>query len=386
MYEAYFGLNTKPFELLPNPDFIFSSKSHKRTMTFLDYGIKERAGFILLTGEIGSGKTTIIRDLINKYHNRILLSKVFNTNVDSYQLISLINEDFGLSVQGRDKQALFRDLTDFLIAQYAKGNQPVLVIDEAQNLDIEKLEEIRLLSNLENDNAKLLQIILVGQPELRRTLASSKLLQLRQRININCHLQPLNQDELPLYIFHRLEVAGKRDAVTFTPEAFEAIYGCSRGIPRLVNIICDFLMLSAFAEERKHIEVDMVDDIIADLDFENHFWGQTEPREKQEIQTPQHRQFSAYEPDIQELKAALFDISQRMEFLEQKAQPLSLEKIREHFDGFARMISQYTEKISAEIADLKNELREHESSCNALIAIEEGIGKQKRSGVGQSAM
>lgn len=384
MYEAYFGLTTKPFELLPNPDFIFSSKSHKRTMTFLDYGIKERAGFILLTGEIGSGKTTIIRDLINKYANRILLSKVFNTNVDSHQLISLINEDFGLPVQGRDKQTLFRELTDFLIGQYAKGTQPVLVIDEAQNLDVEKLEEIRLLSNLENDNAKLLQIILVGQPELRKTLASPKLLQLRQRININCHLQPLNQNELPLYISHRLEIAGNREAVTFTSDAYEAIYDCSRGIPRLVNIICDFLLLSAFAEGRKKVEVDMVDDIIADLDFENHFWGQNEPVEKQEQH--HYRHFSPVEHEIHDLKAALFDLSQRLDQLEQKAEPVDLEKIKGHLDRFGHMISQYTEKVSAEVAELKDELREHEASCNRLLPMEEESGTKKLTGVGQSGL
>lgn len=274
MYESHFNLTTKPFDLLPNPDFLFLSRSHRRAITYLDYGIRERAGFILLTGEVGSGKTTVIRNLIKKHVNNVVLSKVFNTRVDSDQLFAMINDDFGLCVQGKDKVTLLRELNEFLIDQFMEGNQPVLIIDEAQNLAYELLEELRMLSNLETDNAKLLQIILVGQPELRATLASPSLVQLRQRININCHLQPLTRQETELYILHRLEMAGDRNAVTFTPAAVDIIYTYSRGIPRLINIICDFLMLSAYAEETRKIEAEMVADIIGDLDFERHFWGE----------------------------------------------------------------------------------------------------------------
>jgi general secretion pathway protein A len=146
MYEDYFNLKTKPFELLPNPEFLFLSRSHKRAVTYLDYGIRERAGFILLTGEVGSGKTTIVRDLINKLEDSVILSKVFNTSVDSSQLLAMVNNDFGIPVQGKDKVALLRDLNEFLIDQYAKGNKPTLIIDEAQNLTPKILEEIRMLS------------------------------------------------------------------------------------------------------------------------------------------------------------------------------------------------------------------------------------------------
>ncbi len=272
MYEKFFGLKTKPFELVPNPDFLFLSRSHKKTITYLDYGIKERAGFILLTGEVGSGKTTIVRDLIKRMNGNVTLSKIFNTKVSSEQLISMINEDFGLSVTGKDKTALIRELNDFLIESYATKYQPILIIDEAQNLSAELLEEVRMLSNLETERSKLLQIILVGQPELWKTLAQPGLRQLRQRISVNCQILPLTRKETEEYILYRLEIAGNREAVKFSNEAFDAIYNFSRGIPRLVNILCDFLMLSAFSEKATVIKPDLVNEVVCDLEMENRYW------------------------------------------------------------------------------------------------------------------
>jgi len=272
MYEKFFGLKTKPFELVPNPDFLFLSRSHKKTITYLDYGIKERAGFILLTGEVGSGKTTIVRDLIKRMNGNVTLSKIFNTKVSSEQLISMINEDFGLSVTGKDKTTLIRELNDFLIESYANKCQPILIIDEAQNLSAELLEEVRMLSNLETERFKLLQIILVGQPELWKTLAQPGLRQLRQRISINCQIVPLTRKETEEYILYRLEIAGNREAIKFSNEAFDAIYNFSRGIPRLVNILCDFLMLSAFSEKATVIKTDLVNEVVCDLEMENRYW------------------------------------------------------------------------------------------------------------------
>ena len=273
MYEAFFNLRKKPFELIPDPDFIYLSRSHKKALTYLDYGIRERVGFILLTGEVGSGKTTIIRDLLKKRYERVVLAKVFNTRVNSEQLLAMINDDFGLSVAGKDKVSLIRDLNDFLLEQYAAGNHTMLIIDEAQNLAADLLEEVRMLSNLESSHGKLLQIVLVGQPELRETLAAPELLQLRQRISINCHLKALSLEEMAEYIQHRMEVAGNRDALVFPSGTLELIYQYSRGIPRLVNIICDFLMLSAFAEEATVASLEMARDVLGDLEFEQHFWG-----------------------------------------------------------------------------------------------------------------
>ncbi|MBU5638130.1 XrtA-associated ATPase [Geomonas sp. Red69] len=273
MYLEFFGFDKKPFELVPDPDFIYLSRSHRKAVTYLDYGIRERAGFLLLTGDVGSGKTTLIRDLIGKKYERVVLAKVFNTRVSIEQLLAMINEEYGMEVAGKDKVSLIRDLNDFLLGQYAAGNHPILIIDEAQNLEADLLEEVRLLSNLESSHNKLLQIILVGQPELRDTMASPGLMQLRQRISVSCHLHALSLDETQAYILHRMKVAGNAEAVHFTEEAVELIYRFSRGIPRLVNIICDFLMLAAFADEVRTVTAQMTEEVGADLDFERTYWG-----------------------------------------------------------------------------------------------------------------
>ena len=275
MYEEYFNFKIKPFELVPNPDFLYLSRAHKKALTYLDYGIQEGIGFILLTGEVGSGKTTIIRNLLKKLKGNYTVAKVFNTKVSSEQLFAMINDDFGLETQGKDKITLIRELNDFLIDRYANNHQPILIIDEAQNLSEELLEEIRMLSNLETDTQKLLQIILVGQPELRSILAKPELRQLRQRISISCHIQPLTKDETEEYILHRLDVAGNRNAVEFEDGVFEYIFSYSRGIPRLINIICDFLLLSAFVEETRTITQNMAGEVIGELDMENQYWQDT---------------------------------------------------------------------------------------------------------------
>ncbi|WP_432821241.1 XrtA/PEP-CTERM system-associated ATPase [Trichloromonas sp.] len=270
MYESYFGLNTKPFELVPNPRFLFNSQSHKKAINYLKYGLQERAGFILLTGEVGSGKTTIIRDIINNLEADIALSMVFNTRVTSKQVIAMINEDFGLEVVGKDKVALVRDLNDHLIGLHARQKRAVVIVDEAQNLTPTILEEIRLLSNLEADSFKLLQIILVGQPELKKIITCPELRQLRQRISIHCHLQPLTREESEAYVYHRLAMAGNRNALRWNDGTFDILYGYSGGIPRLINVFCDFVLLAAFVEGTRELTRDLVDEVIGDVSWDRH--------------------------------------------------------------------------------------------------------------------
>lgn len=272
MYTSFFGLREKPFDLLPNPDFLYPSRAHKRALTYLTHGIRERAGFILLTGDVGSGKTTLIRNMIRSQLKDSVLAKVFNTRVDSLQLLMQINADFGLESEGKDKAALLKDLNDFLIEQYAGRRQSVLVIDEAQNLSPDILEEVRMLSNLETDREKLLQIILVGQPELRDLLSGPGLLQLRQRIQVNCHLNPLSVAEVREYILFRLEKAGNREALDFSDEAVEAIATYSRGIPRLINILCDYVMVDSFAAQTRVVDGVTVHELARDLSFEEQYW------------------------------------------------------------------------------------------------------------------
>lgn len=268
MYTDFFGLSAKPFELLPNPKFLYLSKGHRKALSYLQYGVQEHAGFTLLTGEVGSGKTTLLRDIINKISSDTTLAMVFNTRVDGQQLVALINEDFGLPTEGKDKVQLLTELNDFLLEENSAQRRPIIIIDEAQNLSSEALEEIRLLSNLEADNFKLMQIILVGQPELKQIIGQPSLRQLRQRISISCHLNPLNREETEEYIYHRLATVGNRDCVTFLDGVFDMIYKFSGGIPRLINLICDFLLLSAFVEETKDIDIELVKDAVNELSFE----------------------------------------------------------------------------------------------------------------------
>ncbi len=258
MYEAFFGLTTKPFSLVPDPRFLFLGKTHKKALHYLRYGLQEGAGFILLTGEVGSGKTTILKDFVRRIEADTVLATIFNTSLTGDQLLAAINEEFGLTTDGQDKRVLQRDLNDFLIQQYSLNIRSILIIDEAQNLTPQSLEEIRLLSNLESGGTKLLQIVLIGQPELKEILDRNELRQLRQRIAVNCHLGPLNLQEVEDYIHYRLEQAGNRNAVRFELGSMEVIYNYSGGIPRLINRICDFLLLAAFGEETTELSLELV--------------------------------------------------------------------------------------------------------------------------------
>jgi general secretion pathway protein A len=345
MYASFFQMKKKPFELLPDPDFIYLSRSHKRAITYLDHGIRERAGFILLTGEVGSGKTTLIRDLLKKKYDKVVLAKLFNTRVSSEELLAMINEDFGLPVGGKDKISLMRQLNDFLVEQYAAGKQPILIVDEAQNLSADLLEEVRMLSNLESAQGKLLQIMLVGQPELRDTLSAPGLLQLRQRISINCHLKALSRVETAEYIQHRMEVAGNPDALEFSPDALDLVHSHSRGIPRLVNIICDYVMLSCFAEGTRSVGPDLVLEILRDLDFERHYWSS---RGTEAAQTSGAPPAGAAEPE----EGPVLELTERVETVEKELGSKVPEALKEVCDTLLL---------------LKEELSSRVARCEALV-------------------
>lgn len=368
MYEAYFNLKTKPFELLPNPDFLYPSKSHKRALMYLDYGVRERAGFILLTGDIGTGKTTLVRNMIQLKDERMIISRIFNTRVEADDLLAMIAHDFGIPAEGKGKVALLHDLNDYLIEQFARGNRPVLVIDEAQNLSPELLEDIRLLSNLETSDTKLLQIVLVGQPELRDILALPQLLQLRQRISINCHISPLSRQETESYILHRLERAGNRNAVSFSADALDVVYRYSRGIPRLVNIIGDFILLSAFAEQTTDIPGEMVREIIGDLDFESYYWGDVTTSASGGA-APEASAGSSGE--ARELIATLRDVIGRLESLE---------------GDFARMSRDVLNEMSEKVASLENAFRYHVDETDSHISeIRRKIEKAQNADAGNAS-
>lgn len=236
-------------------------------MAHLTYGIKERVGFIEITGEVGTGKTTICRALLNQLDERTKTAFIFNSNVSELQLMQTIVEDLGIKTTQKSKGALFSLLNRFLIEQLAGGNNVVLIIDEAQNLSLKLLEQVRMLSNLESENEKLLQIVLVGQPELREKLSSPSLRQLRQRIAVRYHIEALNQDEVALYIAHRLDLAGANgNAPIFGSDAVEEIYRYSKGIPRLINMVCNKALLTGFVREERQITDEIIKRSIHELE------------------------------------------------------------------------------------------------------------------------
>lgn len=259
MYESFFGLKEKPFNLTPDPAFLFLSKKHQEALAHLSYGIKERKGFIEITGEIGAGKSTLCRALLSSLGEKIKTAYLLNSNITSdMQLLCSIIDDLGIRPSGKNKMSLLKAMNKFLLEQTLLGNNVVLIIDEAQNLRPKVLEQIRMLSNLETDKEKLLQIILVGQPELKEILRSPGLAQLNQRITVRYHVSPLVRGETEDYIKHRLTVAGANGSITFTESALDGIHNFSGGIPRLINVVCDKALLLAFVEETKHISTEMV--------------------------------------------------------------------------------------------------------------------------------
>jgi len=263
MYENFYGFTEKPFQLVPNPNFLYFSTKHQNALTYLEYGLSEGSGFILLTGDIGSGKTTLVRYLLNRIEKDIEVGVLFNTNVESDELLALVMREFGLTSTFATKSAYLDIIFHHLIERYAHGKRVLLIIDEAQNLSLSALEEVRMLSNLQTDDQSLLQVMLVGQPELKRKLSAKALAQLSQRIAVHYHLGTLNGEETREYIAFRLQKVGGAPDI-FDKEAMELIYGASLGIPRVVNLLCDTALVYAYGESLSQIGAEVVSQVIRD--------------------------------------------------------------------------------------------------------------------------
>lgn len=251
MYNDYFGFRESPFNITPDPRFIFFSQTHREAFDHILFGLRERKGFILLTGEVGSGKTTLCRAVLEQLDSRFKTALILNPCMTATQLLKAILVELGLKPK-RDRVGSLQVLNEFLLAQVAAGNDVVLVIDEAQDMSMELLEELRLLSNLETNTRKLLQILLVGQPELREKINRKELRQLRQRITVRYHLQPLSYDEMKFYIRHRIGMCSRNGQPTFNWMAMFGIYHYSHGIPRLINAACDKVLLYGYVNGTHH--------------------------------------------------------------------------------------------------------------------------------------
>ena len=254
MYEKFFQFTEPPFNLTPDPRFFFFSKKHEEAFDHIRYGIQERKGFIVVTGEVGTGKTTLSRFLLEKLDRKIRTSMIFNPSLSTIELLQAINHDFGISGESDSKKELVARLNQFLLNALAQRGNALLLIDEGQNLSIECLEEIRMLSNLETEKDKLLQILLIGQPELRDKLQLPGLRQLNQRIAIRYHIEPLELEEMKAYVAYRLKVAGGHERLLFTPKALDRLYEHSSGVPRLINILCDKALLAAYTQESRVVD------------------------------------------------------------------------------------------------------------------------------------
>jgi len=271
MYESYYGLRENPFNVTPDPQYVYFGANQREALAQLLYGVQEKKGFIVLTGEVGTGKTTLVHYLLDKLNHGSTQTKtafLFNPKLTVNDFIEYILKDLGVNVQGGSKGDHLHLLHESLINCYKKGERVVLIIDEAQGLNPSLLEEIRLLSNLETSKSKLLQIILVGQPELDKTLSQRGFRQLRQRVNMRYHLPPLLEKETKDYIEKRIRISGGKESI-FTKRAIKEIYLRSKGIPRLINILCDNALLSGYAGEQKTVDKKIIKEAAKDLHLES---------------------------------------------------------------------------------------------------------------------
>ena len=266
MYESFYGLTGKPFQLNPDPAFYFGSRQHRRAMAYLEYGLHQNEGFIVVTGDVGAGKTTIVRSLLAKLDpEQVVAGNLVSTQLDADDTLRLVASSFGLRTKDIEKSDLLLSLEAFLVSVSQQGKRALLIVDESQNLTPQAVEELRMLSNFQLETHALLQSFLVGQPEFRRTMQSPHMLQLRQRVIAACHIGPMDLEETRGYIEHRLKCVGWKGEPQFQPGAYEAIFRASGGIPRRINAICDRLLLSGYLAGKRDFTRDDVEMVAREM-------------------------------------------------------------------------------------------------------------------------
>ncbi len=322
MYREFFGLKKRPFILTPDPEFLYLSKVHDLAITHLEYGIVQNAGFLALTGEVGAGKTTLLKYLFEKVKDSLDIAMLFNTNLDPQAFLEMLVREFELKAPSSAKTDLFDTLAQHFIQQYSKGNRCVIIVDEAQNLPDETFEELRMLSNLEAESEFMVQIILVGQPQLRDRLLEPALSQLAQRISIHFHLTALQPSEVKEYVEHRLKVAGySGQAPLFDDQSIRHIAKVSRGIPRIINSVCDACLTYAFADDLREVNKATVEKVIEDNELLQIFMGQ-----KNDQPLPQTLSGSRaiHARELEQLRDNLVKIVGRIEAVEQRIEALEV--------------------------------------------------------------
>ncbi len=268
MYKEFFGLRANPFNVNPDPRYLYLTRHTEEALACLTYGIQSRKGFVLLTGEVGTGKTTLINKLLEWLRlQQVATAFIFNSRLDVPQFLDFMMADFAIPCDTKSKSQVLQRLYNWLLDRYRAGETAVLIIDESQNLSDEVLEEIRMLTNLETFTEKLLQIVLVGQPELEQRLKQPQLRQLRQRLTLRAKTHPFNLEETKSYINQRLRIAGSNGDSVFEPEAVAALYKYSIGVPRVINLLCEHCLVSAFVDQKKTVSAEIVDAVAKDFDL-----------------------------------------------------------------------------------------------------------------------
>lgn len=319
MYEKYYGFTTKPFDLLPDPQFLYLSEKHDVALAHLEYGITDNKGFIVLTGDVGAGKTTLANFFLRKVDIKVNTALIYNTNLDPTTFLEMIVKDFGLQAPDTRRSTLYDTLYQFLLSEHMGGKRSVLIIDEAQNMPNQTLEEVRMLSNFETEESYLLQIILIGQPQLRKRLNDPELSQLTQRVSVYYHLAPLDKPEVSQYIRHRLKVSGRstHDPL-FTEKAIERIYAYSGGIPRLISSICDTALLYGYTDEIKTIDLGIIERVIRNRGIQAGLCAEDSSGEIPGYPDATGQKSATLSVGATQLKKRLASIEQRLESLESK--------------------------------------------------------------------
>jgi len=338
MYLDHFKFTEPPFLLTPDPRFLYLSKAHSRAITFMEYAIVNRDGFAVITGEIGSGKTTLISKLLLGLDADTIIARIFHTHVDGIEFLQALLEEFGVKEYGDTKVALLNQINSYLLEAYASNKKIILIVDEAQNLSEKLLEEIRLLTDLETNNEKLMNLILVGQPELNETLDQPALEQLTQRIRFRFHIGPLSEGEMAEYIRHRLSVAGS-DAEVFTKTALPILYKYTGGIPRLINALCDVALICGFSEDSSSVNNKIVKTAIKELEWKpfherykdadkgtlNKKIHRNDSKEIMALEDKINKFINAQERHVEEMKHTLMRLEAKIEAYQDKLSTIGVE-------------------------------------------------------------